>query len=98
MKIIRLLLPAALLACACLVTGCATSTRVRISSPTKTVDIVFPKNLSAEKLDFDVDPTTGEIRMRSTKLRSDASKVIESTGALLGSVTDAATKLAPIAK
>lgn len=93
MKTLRFLLSASLLACAFVLTGCATATRVRISSPQRSVEVVFPKNLAAERLDFDVDPQTGEIRFRSTKLRTDASSVIDSTGSAIG---DAAKSLAPL--
>jgi hypothetical protein len=88
----------ALVSLLALLSGCATSTRVRITTPEKTVEVIFPKNLSAEKLDFDADPVTGQIRFRSTKLRSDASKVIESATSVIGEVADAALSLSPLAK
>ena len=94
MKLSRLLL-SLFLCLAFFWSGCATATRVHITAAGKTVEVVFPKNLTAEKLDFDLDPATGELRFRATRLRSDGSKVIESTGAAF---TDAAKSLLPIEK
>lgn len=94
----RALLFLLLLPCSLLLSSCATATRVRIRSAQKTVDIVFPKNLSAASLAFDVDPATGEIRFRAVKLRSDASTVIESAAGAIGELADAAKSLTPLAR
>ena len=77
--------------------GCATATRVTVTSPDgKTVSVVLPKNYSAAQLAFDLDPETGMLRFRGTDLRSDASGVIESTGRAAGDVVEKVTPLVPL--
>lgn len=66
----------------------------------KSVAITLPKNLDAEGLEVVVNPTTGEYKLTATKLRTDASGVIDSAGAAqataIGKLTDTVTALAPL--
>jgi len=78
---IRVLL---LLATAALLGGCAipnASTRVEFrTNDGRRASIVIPKNLKSESLDFEFNPVTGAVSLKTKKLSTDASTVIESAG------------------
>ena len=81
----KLILAAALAAFACFsFTGCQvatpqdTASTIKVSSAMgKSVDVALPKNLEAEGLEVVVNPATGEYRLTATKIRTDASTVLD---------------------
>ena len=103
---IKLLIIAGLSAVLAL-SGCATktidasSTKLSISSPTgKTLEVVFPKELDAKKLNLEVNPDTGVITLKADSLKSSSQGIIESASSAqadaLGKMADTLTALAPL--
>lgn len=101
MKTIRLILAAALCACALLVTGCFTkpdfaATKLKVTNPLgKSIEITLPKDLDATELDVSADPATGTYHLKAKTLKTDASTVIESAAT---AQADAIGKLADTLK
>ncbi len=104
MKTILVLLT---LAVAALASGCATksieagATKLNVSNPMGlSASIELPKNLEAEDLLVEVDPTTGTYRLSAKKLSTDAGTVIDRAGAAqaaaVGKLADTVSALAPL--
>ena len=95
------------LAVAVLASGCASktteaaSTKVAISNPIgRSGSIELPKNVEAEDLHLEVNPTTGTFILKAKVLKTDASTVIDSAGAVqtnaVGKLTETISILAPL--
>lgn len=95
------------LAVAVLASGCANrsieagSTKLNVSNPMgRSASIELPKNLEAEDLVVEVDPTTGTYRLSAKKLSTDAGTVIDRAGAAqaaaVGKLADTVSAIAPL--
>lgn len=83
--------------------SCSTATRVTITNPQGTsIELVLPKDLSADGLDVNLDPQSGKFDLKARKLRSNASNVIERQSAgvtsAIGEITGAAEAIVPLVK
>lgn len=71
-----------------LTTGCvSTSSKIRY----KDLELVLDKNLQVDSLTVTHDPVTGKTEIAVTKLKSDASTVIQSNGLANKAIIDASS-------